>query len=253
LDWPASPSREGQPAEPGQTREKSGPRNRLEVILPEWAKVVAATRSVRRGFTVTTVDPVFKERNVSQGVVQFLAPDLLRIDTRHEAMSVLLFRDKTIHWFNPAQKTELVFDRPADGCFLGARTGKRSWKFSLFGAIGEGFLQQTYWLFAGLPVRDLARRCTVRLAKEDSFCISLDIEPRRREDAKGFEKMRVVLLAKEFRVRQVWLRYTSGAETTLDFDPPDGKAKVTEGNFRPKLPAGWKRVAITVDGFQEME
>jgi TIGR03009 family protein len=217
---------------------------RLEVVLREWAKANDVIHSVRYRFTRTERDLAFDTRTVTKGEVQRLKPDLLRVDVGNAGdRTIWLSTKEKIHFFNPAGKTETIYSKPADRSFPGEKTPERSF----LDILTRWLQQQVYWHFAGLvelPVRNLSRRFDLRLSKEDTWYIYLDIQPRRPQDKPGFERMRVVLLKDSFRVRQIWYEYANGNATTLDFEKPDTKAKVTPESIRKGLPEGWKRIDL---------
>ena len=221
----------------------------LTWCLREWAKATDAIRSMHYRFTQIEKDKVFCETHKSEGEVQLLKPHLLRIDRREGSRStVLLFTGETIHLYNSAKKTELIFKQPEDGSFCGGKPSATPWADILSGkAMGEGLRQFAFWLFAGLPVRELPKRFQVLLAKEDAWYVYLDILPRHARDKGYFDRMRVVLHKNGFRVRQIWLQHLNGNEMTLDFPRAGVKAKITPASIREGLPRDFERIAIPVD------
>jgi hypothetical protein len=220
-----------------------GKASRRDVVLHQWARANDGIRSVRYRFTLTEYDRVFERRNVVKGEVQRLWPDQLRVDLgtgrRHE---IVLFTRDEIHFFH-LSKTEFIFQKPEDCSFLGEKTPERSfWDLFRLGTfLPERLQQSVYWVYGGLPVRDLSRRFEVRLTKEDDWYVYLDIQGEQMRQA-GMNRMRVVLERDRFRVRQLWYESSNGNQTTLDFEKPDTKAKITAESIREGLPDKWKRV-----------
>src|SRR5206468_1844777 len=106
--------------------------------------------------------------------------------------------------------------------------------------IQEACQHGVYWLFGGLPVRDLSRRFDVRLAQEDAWYIYLDLQGEQLRKG-GYHRMRVVLVKDSFQVRQFWFELPNGNEITFDFMKHDTNAKITPESIREGLPQGWKR------------
>src|SRR5207248_3730515 len=111
---------------------------------------------------------------------------------------------------------------------------------------GEAYQHWTYWLFAGLPVRDLPKTFRLRLAKEDRYYVYLDLRPRSSEHRADIKRMRVVLARDGYWGRQLWLEHGNGNEVTLDFERPDTDPRppITPESIREGLPKGWKRFKI---------
>jgi hypothetical protein len=162
---------------------------------------------------------------------------------------ILLFTKEKFHFFNSAGKTERIYPKPADRSFLGEKTPERSFLGSLTalrtGILWQEALQQhVYWYFAGfvgLPVRDLPKRFDLRLTKEDSWYVYLDLQPLRPKDKSFFDRMRVVLWKDSFRVRQIRYEHPNGNAVTLDFQKLDTR-KITPESIRKGLPEKWKRI-----------
>ncbi len=227
------------------------PALRLEVVLREWAKANDTTRSMRYRFTQTEIDLNFDNRVVKKGEVQLLKPDLLRIDVGDPGnRMILLVTEETIHFFEPADKTERVYPRARRSRFHSDKTPQRSFLDSLTGPPEgvvwfEAMRQHIYWHLAGLvgfPVPDLTRLCDLRLMKEDNWYIYLDLQPRRPADKSVFKRMRVVLMKDHFRVRRIWYEHADGNTTTLDFENLDTEKRITPKSMLKGLPEGWTRI-----------
>jgi hypothetical protein len=218
----------------------------LDGILREWARASDGIHSVRYRFTQTEDDRIFNTRKVRKGEVQLLKPDLLRVDLDiPHRRTILLFTKDKIHFFNPDRKTESIFPKPADRSFLGESTPARSlmdfFRLILSGvAFQEGFQQWVYWVFAGLPVRDLTQRFNVRVTKQDAWYVYLEMQ-RGPLDSSFINSLNVVLQKDSHRVRQLWYEHRNGNRTTIDIEKPDTSAKVTSESIRKGLPQGWKR------------
>src|SRR5262249_53550681 len=134
----------------------------------------------------------------------------------NKAVTTRLFTPKAIHWYNGAVKEEFVVPWPKDRSFLGQTPSLGGW-FRRPGGIparvGEGLAQQAYWVFAGLPPRDVAKHFRLRLVKEDDRYIYLEGTPRSEPARVTVTSARVVLMRKDFRVRQFWYEHPNGNST----------------------------------------
>jgi hypothetical protein len=222
------------------------PRLELSDVLEKWAEAADKRGPVRYRFTQTNEDMAFKTKEVFQGIVRMRKPDLLRVDWGEgEKKEILLFARKSNHWFRFKDKSESIFPKPADCTFLGEKTPRRSFWENL-GAVwsGEWLQQEIWWLFAGLPVRDLSRRFEVELGKVDRWYVYLDIRPRQDQDRSNFKRMRVVLEKKGFQVRQLWMQRINDNTTTWDFKAPIAEPGITGKSIRKGLPSGWRQVPV---------
>lgn len=223
---------------------------KLDEILREWAKANDSVRSMRYRFEKIDLNRSFGTRTVHKGEVQLLAPDLLRVDLETpKGRSSILYTKDEIHIFDTEQKAESIRPKPADRSFLGKeRPERKPTSFSPFvsrmihlAVYQEGLQHWDYWLFAGLPAQDLARRFDVQLAKVDAWYIYLDIYMPYRASS-DTKRMRVVLSKDRFSVRQIWYKVSCENEVTIDFQKCDTSAKISSESIRESLPQNWKRV-----------
>jgi outer membrane lipoprotein-sorting protein len=242
--WPAAPPAARKTAAPGHPNPNPGAR--VAEVLRRWADAQQAVRSAHYRYTRTDHDLVFEQTTVSKGEVWLRKPDLLCIDYRERGeKTFILFTAKSIHLFNPVGKTERVFDKPRDGSFLGQKTPPRSgWKDCLnFALLGEALQQGAYWFYAGLPVADLPGLIAIELAREDAARVCLDLRPRLQRDLVDISRIRVVLDARTWRVREIVTTHGNSITSTLELEEPDLKARVTAASIRVGLPSGWRRVS----------
>lgn len=219
----------------------------LDEIMREWAKANDSVRSMRYRFERIDLDRSFGTRTVHKGEVQLLAPDLLRVDLETpKGRSSILYTKDEIHTFVTEQKTEWIRPKPADRSFLGKERPERKptnflSRMAQALVYQEGLQHWNYWLFAGLPAQDLARRFDVQLAKVDAWYIYLDIYMSYTASS-NTKRMRVVLSKDRFSVRQIWYECSCGNETIIDFQKYDTSAKITSKSIREGLPQKWKQV-----------
>ena len=221
----------------------------LDEVLSGWAETSDSMRSMRCRFTRTQRSRNFGTRTATKGEVRLLRPDRLRVDQdTPQGRWTFLFTKNRIRVYNPADKSVWIMPKPADRTFLGEKTPRRSfgegWRNFVSGVVfQEAYQQQMYWLYGGLPVRDLSRCFAPRLFKEDAWYVYLDLVPP--ESARhAFTRMRVVLEKSTFRVRQIWYEEAIGDEITLDFQKVEANPELTAEGFREGLPKDWKRVRI---------
>lgn len=121
-----------------------------------------------------------------------------------------------------------------------------SWReFWDLGRGGDGLATILRWQFAGLPPRDLEKHHRLELAKEDDWYIYLSGTAKTDRAKEMSKQLRIVLLKKEFRIRQLWVEQTIGNMKTIDYQGYEADPTMTPESLRVKVPVGWKRQDLT--------
>ncbi|SRR5579871_4152447 len=101
-------------------------------------------------------------------------------------------------------------------------------------------------LLFGMKAEDVKRRYELKLAKEDTYYIYVDIAPRSPADKSDFQRARLVLNKSNYLPRQLWFEHANRSEVMWDI--PNMQIPMAKLDRRvfdaPKAPPpGWKIVA----------
>jgi hypothetical protein len=218
--------------------------SRLDAVLRAWRKAEKATPDRHFSFKRTDDFGTGRSKDVFRGEVFVHRLNLLRVDVNDADGTlslVLLCNAKSVRLYEYAQKTVLLGDLP-DTFGFPEKPDQYPAGF-LNGLIG-GALQQFAWTFMGTLANETSDRFLFTLQKEDKDWIYLMIEPRNRGERLNFDVARVALDASSYRVRQIWIRNSSGSSsTTWDFGDEDIDQKaVTPDSISKGLPDDFKNV-----------
>lgn len=101
----------------------------------------------------------------------------------------------------------------------------------------------------GMKASEARRRYELKLFKEDTWYIYVDITPRSPEDRRDFQRARVVLNKGTFMPRQLWFEHPNGNEVTWDIPTIRSGVELKRANFdKPEVPPGWKLVPVSRTG-----
>jgi TIGR03009 family protein len=99
-------------------------------------------------------------------------------------------------------------------------------------------------LLFGMKAEDVKRRYELKLAKEDTYYIYVDIAPRSPADKADFQRARLVLNKSNYLPRQLWFEHANRSEVMWDIPNLNvGMALDRRAFDAPKAPPGWKVVA----------
>ncbi|MGH7170330.1 MAG: TIGR03009 domain-containing protein [Gemmataceae bacterium] len=98
-------------------------------------------------------------------------------------------------------------------------------------------------LLFGMKAEDAKRRYELKLAKEDTYYIYVDITPRVPADRADFQRARLVLNKSNYLPRQLWFEHAN--RSTVEWNIPNlqvGMAMDRRVFDAPEAPKGWKLV-----------
>ena len=99
-------------------------------------------------------------------------------------------------------------------------------------------------LLFGMKAEDAKRRYELKLAKEDTYYIYVDISPRSPADKADFQHARLILNKSNYLPRQLWFEHANRSEVMWDIPNLQVGMALDRRSFdAPKAPAGWKLVA----------
>jgi TIGR03009 family protein len=218
---------------------------RLDAVLREWRKAEKATPDRHFSFKRNEEDVTFGRKSVFRGEAVVHKPNLLRVDLNDangKLSDVLLCNSKSIRWYQYANKGVLSSDLPDT---FGFPEKPDQYPEGFFNELIGGALQQFAWRFMGTLANETSDRFRFTVRKEDKNWIYLLIEPRKRGRRLDFDAAQVVLDASSYRVRQFWMRSSSGDTSTWDFDDKDIDNKaVTPDSISKGLPDDFENVTF---------
>lgn len=99
-------------------------------------------------------------------------------------------------------------------------------------------------LLFGMKAEDAKRRYELKLAKEDTYYIYVDIAPRSAADRSDFQRARLVLNKSNYLPRQLWFEHANRSEVMWDIPNLQVGMALDRRSFdSPQAPPGWKLVA----------
>jgi TIGR03009 family protein len=207
-------------AAPGATL---NPGNRLDAILMSWQQAMSTVQNASAQCTHTKIDKVLKDKEVFEGIAQFMKPNLAIIDLnmkdRPQDVEHVISTGTFVYQFVPATQVIKVYEM---------KTGQSSQDFL-------PFLQ-------GMKAQDAKARYDLALIKEDKYWIYIQILPRLPEDKADFKQARLVLSNQTYLPRELRFIEANGNENIWDIPKiQPNNPQVTRNTFTaPKLPTGWK-------------
>jgi TIGR03009 family protein len=99
-------------------------------------------------------------------------------------------------------------------------------------------------LLFGMKAEDAKRRYELKLAKEDTYYIYVDISPRSPADKSDFQRARLILNKSNYLPRQLWFEHANKSEVMWDIPNLQVGMALDRRVFdAPTPPSGWKLVA----------
>lgn len=209
----------------------------LDAHLNQWE---AATKRVETlGAQLTRIDknPVFDDVQRFTGVAYYMksgsgptAQNLalleMKLDGQKEFKEKFICTGTYIYQFQPEQKEILYYELPKP------KPGQVAEENNLLS------------LLFGMKAEDAKRRFELKLAKEDTYYIYVDIAPRSPADKSDFQRARLVLNKSTYLPRQLWFEHANRSEVMWDIPNLNvGMALDRRAFDAPKAPPGWKLVA----------
>jgi RNA polymerase sigma factor (sigma-70 family) len=189
--------------------------------LRRWQERVREGRSLLFQVRRIERDKEDHVKTTRTGTLRINGPGLFGLelteDGRAETREKVTVGEKAINYFTPARK-EIVRVRIKAG-------GDRDTR------IRE---------LIPLVLVGMEHRCDLRLAKEDTYYVYLDILPRTKADESAFRRGRLVLQKESGMPRQLWVEYT-GREDLWDLPQSQVGEKADPKEFDAlHVPRGWK-------------
>jgi hypothetical protein len=235
---PAGPVRADDVRDNQPVRVTEAPNPRLEEVMLGWAKAANDAKQLHCTVRCTTDDQAFGTKEVSSVEVWYRKRSLLRVDLKDNKGNPahLYCKGKQVHFFNDG--SDCVFNlSPA----FGFPEDPGRYPDTFLGRLGGGILERLSWLSGSVLAKSLRDRFDVRLSKEDTDSIHLELSPRKARDKSQCDSIHVVLAKKGLWMLRLEIKRASTTDT-YDFEKPDTTTPVTAESIVKGLPVGWKRV-----------
>jgi TIGR03009 family protein len=223
------PAQGGKPAAPAA--------DALDKHLTRWEQKMRAVTTLSAQINRVDKDKVFASTQKLSGVAQYMkagsgkdAANLamleLKLDGKADIAEKFVCTGAFLYQFAPAQKEIRAYELPKP------KPGQ---------VAEDNFLSFVF----GMKAEEAKRRYVLKLAKEDTWYIYVEIAPRFPADRAEFQRARLVLNKDTFLPRQIWFEHANGNEVTWDIPRIQTGVSLDRRTFdAPKAPPGWKLVQV---------
>ena len=227
---------------------------RVDAILAKWQRSGAAIQSFSCRFTCWDYDRTFGPKQHDflicerHGVLKFRSPDsaLFREDdiklfnaaankyvASRDHLEHLSCNGTSLYWWQPLAKTVQVIGLPNSWVGRATRDGPIPFLFPF----DAGDLQKRFWLRESTPRDQVGKQ------------IWLEAWPKSWADAGWIKRCEVILTLPSYRLLGLQFYLPNGSDRTaylLEDFRVNKAASVSDADFEPTLPAGWRRVCLDV-------
>jgi hypothetical protein len=207
------------PAPPSSPKEQE----RLGTIFQGYEATRLTRMGIRYRFKRTEVDPTFNTRDIFSGEVVMKDPDLYRVEIRNDKgqlAELFVWNGNAVYMAKFHQKETCVFE---PSCTRDSEEARRH------NECLDGFRKMLTGHFIGLPIDEVKTSFHFQLEQEDKDWIYLKLLPRTSSVKANYQRTRVKLDRKTFRIGQIWYGQANGSEVFWDFEMPiKEKQPITE-------------------------
>ena len=208
----------------------------LDEHLDKWEAAMKKVETLGAQLTRTDKDPTWDQVQRLTGVAYYMktgsgpsAQNLalleLKLEGQKEPKEKFICTGTFIYQFMPEQKEIRYYEMPKPKP----------------GQVAEDNLLS---LLFGMKAEDAKRRYELKLAKEDTYYIYVDIAPRSAADKSDFQRARLVLNKSNYLPRQLWFEHANKSEVMWDIPNLNVGMRLERKHFdAPQAPPGWKLVA----------
>jgi TIGR03009 family protein len=202
----------------------------------KWEGAMKKVETLGAQLTRVTKDPTWDQVEKVMGVAYYMktgsgpsAQNLalleLKLEGQKEPKEKFICTGTFIYQFVPEQKEIRYYELPKPTP----------------GQVAEDNLLS---LLFGMKAADAKRRYELKLAKEDTYYIYVDIAPRSAADKSDFQRARLVLNKSNYLPRQLWFEHANKSEVMWDIPNLQVGMRLERKYFdAPTAPPGWKTVA----------
>jgi TIGR03009 family protein len=209
----------------------------LDEHLAKWEGAMKNVETLGAKLTRIDKDPVFDKVNRLTGVAYYMrsgsgakAQNLalleMALEGQKEAKEKFICTGAYIYQFLPEQKEIRYYELPKP------KPGQAPEDNSLLS------------LLFGMKASEAKQRYELKLVKEDTNYIYVDIAPRSPADRADFQRARMILNKSNYLPRQLWFEHANRSEVLWDIPDLRVGINVPRQYFdAPQAPQGWKLVA----------
>lgn len=209
----------------------------LDEHLGKWEKAMKSVETLGAQLTRIDKDPTFEQVQKLTGTAYYMragtgatAQNLalleLKLEGQKEPKEKFICTGTFIYQFLPEQKEIRYYELPKPQA----------------GQVAED--NNLLSLLFGMKADDAKKRYELKLAKEDTYYIYVDITPRSQADKADFQRARLVLNKSTYLPRQLWFEHANRSEVMWDIPNLQvGMALDRRAFDKPEPPKGWKMVA----------
>jgi TIGR03009 family protein len=209
----------------------------LDQHLTKWEAALKTVETLGAQVTRIDKDPVYEQVQKLTGTAYYLkagsgptAQNLalleLKLEGQKEPKEKFICTGTYIYQFLPEQKEIRYYKLPEP------KPGQASEDNNLLS------------LLFGMKADEAKKRYELKLAKEDTYYIYVDITPRSTADKADFQRARLVLRKDNYLPRQLWFEHANRSEVMWDIPNLQvGMALDRRAFDAPQAPKGWKIVA----------
>lgn len=235
----ASVSASGQQAQqqPAAPPAAAADNRALDEHLAKWEGAMKKVETLGAQLTRIDKDPTFDTVKKLTGVAYYVragagpsAQNLalleMKLEGQKEAKEKFVCTGTYIYQFLPEQKEIRYYELPKP------KPGEAAEDNTLMS------------LLFGMKAADAKKRYELKLVKEDTYYIYVDIAPRSPADRSDFQRARMVLNKTTYLPRQLWFEHANRSEVTWDIPNLQVGMDVPRRYFdAPQAPPGWRLVA----------
>ncbi|HTU23619.1 MAG TPA: TIGR03009 domain-containing protein [Gemmataceae bacterium] len=208
----------------------------LDGHLAKWEAALKKVETLGAQLTRIDKDPTFDHvqkltgtayymRTGSGPTAQNLALLELKVEGQKEPKEKFICTGTYIYQFLPEQKEIRYYELPKP------KQGQVAEDNNLLS------------LLFGMKAEDAKKRYELKLAKEDTYYIYVDITPRSPADRADFQRARLILNKSNYLPRQLWFEHANRSEVMWDIPNLQVGMALDRRSFdAPKAPPGWKLV-----------
>jgi TIGR03009 family protein len=209
----------------------------LDTHLAKWEGAMKNVETLGAQLTRVDKDPVYDHVQRLTGAAYYMkagtgssAQNLalleMRLDGQKDFKEKFICTGTFIYQFAPEQKEIRYYELPKP------KPGQAAEENNLLS------------LLFGMKAEDAKRRYELKLAKEDTYYIYVDIVPRSATDKSDFQLARLILNKSNYLPRRLWFQHANRSEVTWDIPNLQvGMALDRRAFDKPNAPPGWKIVA----------
>jgi TIGR03009 family protein len=208
----------------------------LDEHLTKWEAATKKVETLGAQLTRIDKDPVFEHVQQLAGVAYYMkagngptAQNLalieMKVEGQKDPKEKFICTGTYIYQFLPEQKEIRYYQLPKP------QQGQAAEENNLLS------------LLFGMKAEDVKRRYDLKVSKEDTYYIYVDIAPRSAADRSDFQRAQLVLSKSNYLPRRLWFEHANRSTTQWDIVKLQVPADIPRRTFdAPQPPPGWKLV-----------